>query len=98
MEITRLSYCDLLTSLVQDYSYISGMKNTITARMTIPNHIFLEQGGLSYLQSQINLISKDLQQEYGYNHIEYLDHKLEDSSVDTADSDHLVFVITFGVE
>lgn len=73
------------------------MKQTITARQTIPNRIFLENGGLEYLQRMINITAEGLKGEHGYSKIEYIDHQLEEGYLDTADADHLSFVVTFRV-
>lgn len=73
------------------------MKHAITAIIGIPSSIFLSQGGLIFLQKQIGIVARDLQQVHGYTSIEYLDHKLEEGYQDTADSDHLNFVVSFEV-
>ncbi len=74
------------------------MKQTITTRLTIPTASLSEEGGHAYLQSLINTVSEDLKEEHGYASVEYIDHVLEEGYLDTADSDHLSFVVSFEVE
>lgn len=73
------------------------MKNPITARLTMPSNIFLENGGLAYLQRMIDSVAEDLAEEHGYTSIEYIDHHLEEGYLDSSEDDKLVFVFTFGV-
>lgn len=72
------------------------MKQIITATIGIPSSIFLKHGS-DFLQRQIRVVAEDLKEEYGYKSIEYLDHKLEEGYLDTADSDHLSFVVSYEV-
>lgn len=73
------------------------MKHTITARITIPPSIFLEHGGFSFLQRQIEFVAEDLAEEHGYTSIEYVDHKLAEGSLDTSESESMTFVVTYEV-
>jgi len=74
------------------------MKQTITTRLTIPTASLSEEAGHAYLPSLINTVAEDLREENGYTNVEYLDHKLEEGYLDTADSDHLSFVVSYEVE
>lgn len=74
------------------------MKQTITARLTIPSNIFIENGGLTYLQRMIDTVAEELAEEHGYTSIDYVDHKLEEGYLDTSEDDKLFFVVTFEVE
>ena len=73
------------------------MKQTITTRLTIPTASLSEEGGHAYLQRLINHVAEDLADEHGYSSVEYVDHKLEEGYLDTADADHLSFVVSFEV-
>ena len=73
------------------------MKQLITATIGIPNSIFLANGGILYLQRQIDVIADDLASEHGYMSIQYVDHRLEEGYLDTSDSDHLSFVVSYEV-
>lgn len=73
------------------------MKQTITTRLTIPTELMQGDEGLEYLQRLINTVAEDLEQVHGYTSIEYLDHKLEEGYLDTADADHLSFVVSYEV-
>ena len=72
-------------------------KQTITTSLTIPVSIFLANGGLEYLQRMITTVAEDLAEENGNSSVEYVDHKLEEGYLDTADSDHLSFVVSYEV-
>ncbi|WP_099368060.1 hypothetical protein [Sphingobacterium sp. 1.A.4] len=74
------------------------MKQTISTRLTVPTASLSEEGGHAYLQSLINTVAEDLKEEHGYTSVEYLDHKLEEGYLDTADADHLSFVVSYEVE
>lgn len=72
------------------------MKQTITERITLPHELFFDIEGTSHLQERINIKAKELRGKY--SRVEYLDHKLEEGYLDTADSDHLSFVVSYEVE
>lgn len=74
------------------------MKQTITTRLTIPTEVMHGEEGLEYLQRVITTVAEDLAEENGYLSVEYVDHVLEDGYLDTSDSDHLSFVVSFEVE
>ena len=71
------------------------MKQIITERITLPRDLFFDIEGTSHLQERINLRVKDLREKY--SRVEYLNHKLEEGYLDTADSDHLSFVVSYEV-
>lgn len=77
------------------FCYIQRMKQTITERITLPRDLFFDIEGTSHLQERINIKVKELQKKY--KRVEYIDHKLEEGYLDTIDSDHLSFVVSYEV-
>lgn len=71
------------------------MKQTITERITLSRELFFDIEGTSHLQERINIKAKELLKKY--KRVEYLEHQLEEGYLDTADSEHLSFAVSFEV-
>jgi len=71
------------------------MKELITATLTLSIKMIDGDKGDKFLQSQIQVIAKDLQEQYEYKSIEYVDHEINSDEIGSGE---IGYTITYEVE
>ena len=71
------------------------MKELITATLTLAKYMIDGDKGDKFLQSQIQVIAEDLQEQYNYKSIEYIDHEINNDEIGAGE---ISYTITYEVE
>ena len=71
------------------------MKELITATLALSKNMIDGDKGDKFLQSQIQVIAKDLQEQYDYKSIVYVDHEINN---DDAGEGEIGYTITYEVD
>ena len=71
------------------------MKELITATLTLSKNMIEGDNGNDFLHSQIQVIAEDLQEQYDYKSIEYVDHEINSDEVGDGE---ISYTITYKVK